>query len=298
MATEKMRLALHHLAKLTYSQLTELLNIHMNKGAPPDLSVGEPSVDYCMKGSDIAAASYLSEIAYLANPVSTHVNTAETMNQAINPLALISARYTLEAVKLVRMIMSTHLYALVQATDIRAMEISFRSALFDVLRSETISRFLNSSVSTADEDFFQKIIHPLVVLLNTTTGKDCGARFKDVFTKLVGPLFVLLMARTPRVEVSVSAIDAWREVLTAHAQRLFISTRDSYVPGPSAPGASVLGRTSLLYIFVRGELGVRLHWGDPEKDKTEIGTEIGKIFRAFEGPRMAQVLLDVLDRKL
>ena len=47
-------------AKLTYSQLTELLNSHMNRGLPPNLSVNEPSLDFSLKGSDIAAASYLS----------------------------------------------------------------------------------------------------------------------------------------------------------------------------------------------------------------------------------------------
>jgi phenylalanine ammonia-lyase len=367
-----MRLALHHMghhcssfsrlshlmqpaARLTYSQLTELLNIHLNKGAPPDLSVGEPSVDYCMKGSDIAAASYLSgmpydlysstdymaeilhspEIAYLANPVSTHINSAEMMNQfvfsprfhdltgddivvhrAINPLALISARYTLEAVKLVRMvrivpaspsstyaihdtqIMSTHLYALVQAADIRAMEIAFRSALFDVLRSETISHFPESAISANDDEFFQQLVHPLVTLLNVTTGKDSGLRFKDVFAKLVGHLLVLLLTRAPRrMEVAASALDAWREALAAHAQRLFVSVRDAYVPGPVAPAVGLLGRTSALYVFVRGELGVGLHWGDPERDRTEIGTEIGKIFRAFDGRRMMEVLLVVLDQR-
>jgi phenylalanine ammonia-lyase len=59
-AMEKTRLALHHVAKLMFAQLTDILNHTMNCGLPPNLAVGEPSVDYSLKGADIAGAAYLS----------------------------------------------------------------------------------------------------------------------------------------------------------------------------------------------------------------------------------------------
>ncbi|KAJ3919417.1 L-Aspartase-like protein [Lentinula edodes] len=299
-ASEKMRLSLHHMAKLTYSQLTELLNNHMNKGLPPNLSVNEPSVDYCMKVADVAAASYLSEIAYLANPVSTHVISAEMHNQAINSLALISARYTVDTIKLVRMIMSTHLYALVQATDLRAMEFNFRSLLFEALRSETMSQFGHiSSIAVDDDDFFQGLIHPLVVLLNASTWEDSGYRFEGVFRKLSGYLQKQLK---PRIhadkDINLSAIEEWQEIMSGRAREAFVLSRDTYVPSAGSKGHDMLGRTKALYKFVRGELDVQLHWGDPEKDKREIGTEISKIFRAFENDSIAPILLDVVGGRL
>ncbi|KAJ3876964.1 L-Aspartase-like protein [Lentinula edodes] len=299
-ASEKMRLSLHHMAKLTYSQLTELLNNHMNKGLPPNLSVNEPSVDYCMKVADVAAASYLSEIAYLANPVSTHVISAEMHNQAINSLALISARYTVDTIKLVRMIMSTHLYALVQATDLRAMEFTFRSLLFEALRSETVSHFDHiSSIAADDDEFFQGLIHPLVVLLNASTWEDSYYRFEGVFRKLSG---YLLKQLKPRIhadkDINLSAIEEWQEVMSGRAREAFVLSRDTYVPSAASKGHELLGRTKALYKFVRGELDVQLHWGDPEKDKREIGTEISKIFRAFENGSIASVLLDVVGGRL
>ncbi|KAJ3932164.1 MAG: L-Aspartase-like protein [Lentinula lateritia] len=299
-ASEKMRLSLHHMAKLTYAQLTELLNNHMNKGLPPNLSVNEPSVDYCMKVADVAAASYLSEIAYLANPVSTHVISAEMHNQAINSLALISARYTMDTIKLVRMIMSTHLYGLVQATDLRAMEFNFRSLLFEALRSETMSQFGHiSSIAADDDDFFQGLIHPLVVLLNASTWEDSYSRFDGVFRKLSG---YLLKQLKPRIhadkDINLSAIEEWQEVMSGRAREAFVLSRDTYVPSAGSKGHEMLGRTKALYKFVRGELDVQLHWGDPEKDKREIGTEISKIFRAFENGSIASILLDVVGGRL
>ncbi|KAJ3776707.1 L-Aspartase-like protein [Lentinula raphanica] len=299
-ASEKMRLSLHHMAKLTYTQLTELLNNHMNKGLPPNLSVNEPSVDYCMKVSDVAAAAYLSEIAYLANPVSTHVISAEMHNQAINSLALISVRYTMDTIKLVRMIMSTHLFALVQATDLRAMEYNFRFSLFRVLRSETVAHFGNvSSLTTDDDDFFRGLTHPLIVLLNATTWDDSHSRFEGIFQKLSGHLLTQLKSKLyADKDITLSTVEGWQKNMSIRARDAFVQARDTYVPSAESQGYELLGTTRALYKFVRGELGVQLHWGDSEKDKTKIGTEISKIFRAFESGSIAPVLMQVVGKDL
>lgn len=82
-AMEKTRLSLHHLGKLLFSQCTELLNPAMNRGLPPSLAATDPSLNYHAKGIDIATASYVSELGFLANPVSTHIQSAEMHNQAV-----------------------------------------------------------------------------------------------------------------------------------------------------------------------------------------------------------------------
>lgn len=82
-AMEKTRLALHHIGKLLFSQSTELVNPLMNRGLPPSLAATDPSLNYHVKGIDIATAAYVGELGYLANPVSTHIQSAEMHNQAI-----------------------------------------------------------------------------------------------------------------------------------------------------------------------------------------------------------------------
>ena len=80
---EKTRLALHAIGKLLFAQLTELLNPMTNRGLPPSLAATDPSLNFHGKGLDIASAAYVSELGYLAAPVSTHVQSAEMHNQAV-----------------------------------------------------------------------------------------------------------------------------------------------------------------------------------------------------------------------
>jgi phenylalanine ammonia-lyase len=82
-AMEKTRLSLHHLGKIMFAQCAELINPAMNRGLPPSLAATDPSLDYHAKGIDIASAAYVAELGYLANPVSTHIQSAEMHNQAV-----------------------------------------------------------------------------------------------------------------------------------------------------------------------------------------------------------------------
>ncbi|KAI6142961.1 L-Aspartase-like protein [Pisolithus tinctorius] len=275
---------------LSFAQLTELLNHSTNSGLPPNLAVGEPSVDYSLKGADVAAAAYLSEMAYLANPVSTHVLSAEMHNQSVNSLALISGRYTLEAVKLCFMLMSTHIFALCQAADLRIMEATFRSKLFSVLRTETAVHLPGVRF---DDDFFTRLNNRLIVLLNGSTDQDSATRFERVMNDLASTLISLLNNETTTMGVPLRAVNQWRVSLTAHARQIFVATRAAYAKSPDA-GAKLLGRTGMLYTHVRGVLGVKLHWGDPAMDKTTIGSEIAKIFRSWKSPEMAELMVRIL----
>lgn len=82
-AMEKTRLSLHHIGKLLFAQCAELVHPDMNRGLPPSLAATDPSINYHGKGIDIGIAAYVSELGYLANPVSTHIQSAELHNQAV-----------------------------------------------------------------------------------------------------------------------------------------------------------------------------------------------------------------------
>ncbi|KAI9867104.1 MAG: hypothetical protein M1830_005842, partial [Pleopsidium flavum] len=97
---EKTRLSLQMLGKMLFGQFTELINPSLSNGLPANLTADDPSLSFTMKGLDVNLASYMSELAFLANPVSSHVQSAEMHNQATKSLALISARYTMHVVEI------------------------------------------------------------------------------------------------------------------------------------------------------------------------------------------------------
>jgi phenylalanine ammonia-lyase len=102
-----------------------------------------------MKGVDVNMASYMSELAYLAHPVNSHVQSAEMHNQPINSLALISARYTMQAVGLTSMICASHLYVVCQALDLRAMNLGFFQRLKPAVEFQT-TRIFSEYLSKED----------------------------------------------------------------------------------------------------------------------------------------------------
>lgn len=125
-AAEKLRQGLQSIGRMLFAQCTEMINPTTSWGLPPNLCSDDANDSFLFKGLDVVVAGLMSELGFLANPVGSHVQTAEMGNQSLNSLALVSARYTLEAVDVLSQIASAHLLVLCQALDLRAIEIEGR----------------------------------------------------------------------------------------------------------------------------------------------------------------------------
>ena len=263
-AMEKTRLALQMFGRMLFAQCTELVNPMTNNGLPPNLAADEPSTSYTMKGADINVAAYMSELAFLANPVSSHVQTAEMGNQAINSLALISARYTHTAIDCLSNIGGTYLYVLCQALDLRAMDILFLEAMEPKMREVTIRCF---GGAIQDEAVLETLHSTLLAQtkkhLTQTTNLDSSTRFTTIASAVQSSLTSFLYNETTSVPESFNALQAIKSWTTDAAITLyttFTKNRNNYFTSGTA--TPFLGNASRkMYTYVREELGVPFHKG-------------------------------------
>ncbi|KAF2813879.1 phenylalanine ammonia-lyase [Mytilinidion resinicola] len=267
-AIEKSRIAAQAIGRMLFAQCTELLNPNTNRGLPPSLCADDPSTSFTMKGVDINMAAYMSELSFLANPVHNHVQNAEMGNQALNSLALISARYTHTAVELLSLMSATYLYVLCQALDLRAMHVIFletwksnlealtRTNFEDILDKHTVERLVSLIWTHVSQEFVK------------TSIMDLSNRFKNIMTSSQTIVLTGFQEATvgntmesPELNAKLlKAVHSFRIQATEQGEFAFESIRSQYLRGPDA--TPYLGAASKrMYIFVRRELKVPIHRG-------------------------------------
>jgi phenylalanine ammonia-lyase len=311
-AMEKTRQAVQTIGRMLFAQCTELINPATNRGLPPNLVAGEPSNSFIWKGTDIMIAALQSELGFLANPVGSHVQTAEMGNQAINSLALISCRYTLEAVETLSQMSAAHLVALCQALDLRAMHMGFLDILkpeFDCMFRDAFSSYLQSpqEVETLQKSLwlaFQKSLDQL-------TSLDSPMRFTTAMKSLQPLIFESVTTSTE----CLVTLKSWTERCSARALELFLMNREVYCSRPDA--TPYLGNASCdVYKLLRERLGVpfignetistpnaengEFDWGNPvaEQDSfkgTTMGDMIGKVHDAIRTGALYSVVMSCFE---
>ncbi|KAA1126566.1 hypothetical protein PGTUg99_028003 [Puccinia graminis f. sp. tritici] len=248
---EKTRSSLESIGKLSFAQAIELMNCTMSKGLPSCLAGDEPSTNYHTKGLDINMAAYTAELGFLASPVSTHVQSAEQHNQSVNSLALVSARYTIQAVEVLSMLLSSHLYVVCMAIDLRVIDQMFQKELKGLLPVLLDSHFKSRPTQAADP-----LIGALASRLEATASLDSEARFLSAFKQT---LHVILA-----FPVDLEEARSWPSFAASQSTLLYKRTRDQYFENSESFLAEKwLGKKNKhLYHFVRKELGIGPRRGD------------------------------------
>ncbi|KAI9842791.1 MAG: hypothetical protein M1837_006894 [Sclerophora amabilis] len=253
-AMEKTRQACQTIGRMLFTQCTEIINPATNRGLPPNLIIDEPSESWMFKGTDIMIAALQSELGFLANPVGSHVQSAEMGNQALNSLALISGRYTLSSIEILQQLSAAHLIVLCQALDLRAMHIRFMDAFIPEFKQITHDAFLPVlEQSERLESLQAELSASFAERLGRATSMDSTPRL----TSVIESLQVLCLRSSPTSVETLQALQAWTNASSESAIRHFRTTRADYLRRPHA--TPFLGSASRrMYNFVRDELAVPL----------------------------------------
>ena len=197
-------------------------------------------------------AALQSELGFLANPVGTHVQTAEMGNQSLNSLALISARYCHTALDVLSQLAASHLFAICQAFDLRAMHISFLERYkprFEEITAHILTALLKAHV------LFETLLPLLWTKLRKALDEATTMNSDQRFDSVVSSLQPILLKYISSTEETIPVIETWAMRCSESMLEAFEMSREAYSAHPDA--TSLLGKAGKrVYTFVRHTLAI------------------------------------------
>jgi phenylalanine ammonia-lyase len=294
-AMENIRIGIQHIGKLIYAQHLEIINKDTNRGLPANLAFSRPSLDYGMKGVEISMASYMAELSYVCNTVTNHVHSTDLHNQNINSVALISARATKKAIRICQMMFAAHIYALLQAIDLRIRDLVFFEKLREgvsVWMQDIFNEVLGKSAANAESIKIEKerLATIACLLCQENQNVDPEARFAKAYHILFSEVMDSL-SELGCSTVDLKTLEIYRERMIDATLEIFNESNEVFMEKTDAK--SLLGKTYNLYKYFREEKELKMNRGTA-KDLSH-GEVIAKIHEAIRSWEIVPVLMECVE---
>ena len=309
-AMEKIRQSLQILGRMIFSQGTEIINPAYSNGLTPNLEAGEPSRGFLMKGVDTEMAALQSELGFLANPVSSHVQTAEMGNQSLNSLALISARYTHTAIEVLTQLSACQILVLCQALDLRCLQIEYFKLLrpkLDALTNQYIRQHVNPTtpLDKLNDDLWSRF---RTDFLDSTT-RDSQDRFQHIIKSLQSE--IISLPDLTNTHDLYTSLQQWTSQATQTALSEF-HTCNAQLKYHHKSSTTTTNRLTLqhylgtasrkIHTFVRQDLGIPFHDGNYGSNGAAysgfhgetVGSMVTRIYGAIRDGRLPGVAMECL----
>lgn len=311
-AMEKTMMAMQMLGKMVFAQCSELINPALSNGLPPNLSADNPNISFALKGVDINMAAYMSELAYLARPVSNYTQSAEMHNQSLNSLAFITSRYAADTVELLSLMTATYLYVICQALDLRSLQLEF----VKLARPEVdeVTKLLLQRVNKpgtqklSDDAILELIWEELMYHWTQASSKDLPERSLAAVVGSLGKVWYLIPESNSTNICGESSwkvcVQQWMDEVNDLLVESYARTREAFFVRTTTKNY-LCSSSKKFYAFVRESLGVPMHRGivdhptydsgECAAEKKTIGANITQIYSELRSGGFMKVLMECYD---
>ncbi|KAJ3509907.1 hypothetical protein NLJ89_g4970 [Agrocybe chaxingu] len=226
---------------------------------------------------------------------------SEMHNQAINSLALISARATVMSLEVLSMLTASYLYLLCLALDLRALTLELRSGIEAMLKKELVDSFdFPVTHSKQHTKLSTQLFRIAGNAFEKTTIMDSADQMRQVAASTVPAIIQFFEENGADGAPTLSAISEFQGSVATRSAELHHSPRGEFLTGVRVlvPASPYLGKTRAVYEFVRKGLGIKMHGAknyggfvNGIGDDVSIGQNISKIYEAIYDRQMQNAVV-------